>query len=98
MIKADIANQITDLLGLPSVHFSTGSSEPKDLFVQIAESLGLNINENQTKPTIAKQIVESTGELWHPDFESRGSTVTLEGLIAVQSAVEFYLANRPEIN
>ena len=98
MIKADIANQITDLLGLPNVQFSTGSSEPKDLFIQIAESLGLNISENQTKPTIARKIVESTGEIWHPDFESRGSTVTVEGLVAVHSAVEFYLANRPEIN
>ena len=98
LTKEEVANQITDLLGVPKVHFSTGSTEPKELFVQIAESLGIDISEDSTKPGIAKKIVESTGELWHVEHESSGSTITLKGLKAVQSAVEFFLQSRPEIS
>ena len=98
LTKIEVANQITDLLGLPKVHFSTGSTEPKELFMQIADSLGIDTSHDSTKPGMAKKIVESSGESWHVDHESSGSTITLNGLIAVKSAVEFFLQSRPEIN
>ncbi len=93
-----MANQITDLLGLPNVQFSTGSTEPRELFLQVAEALGIDIAGAGTKPGIAKKIVESAGVPWQVDYESSGSTITLKGLKAVHSAVEFFLQNRPEIN
>jgi hypothetical protein len=96
--KTEVANQITDLLRLDPVHFSTGSTEPKELFLRIADSLGLGIDSILPKPVMARRIVESSGQLWVPDYESTGGTVTLKGLQAVQSSVEYFLANRPEIS
>jgi hypothetical protein len=95
--KSEIAHEITKRLGLSDVHFSRGSTEPKELFVQIANTLGIDIVEINTKPGIAKKIVELSGENWHPDYESSGSTVTLQGLIAVNRAVEFFLDGKPEV-
>ena len=98
MNKIERANEITDLLRLPPVHFSTGSTEPKELFVQISDSLGLGIDSVLPKPVMARRIVESLGGSWLTDFESAGGTVTLQGLQAVKSTVEYYLENRPEIS
>ncbi len=98
MNKTEVAKQITDLLRLDPVHFSTGSTEPKELFLQIADSLGLGIDSILPKPVLARRIVESSGQSWVPDYESTGGTVTLKGLQAVKSSVEYYLANRPELN
>lgn len=98
LLKSDVAHLITSKLGLPDVHFSTGSTEPKELFLQVAQCLAIDISDVKTKPTIARRIVEVSGEIWLPNYESSGSTVTIDGLKAVHSAVEFFLAGRPEIN
>ena len=98
LLKSDVANLITSKLGLPKVHFSTGSTEPKELFLQVAHCLAIDISDVNTKPTIARRIVEVSGEIWLPNYESSGSTVTIDGLKAVHSAVEFFLSGRPEIN
>ena len=98
LLKSEVAHFITSKLGLPDVHFSTGSTEPKELFLQVANCLAIDISDVNTKPTIARRIVESSGEIWLPNYESSGSTVTMDGLKAVHSAVEFFLAGRPEIN
>jgi hypothetical protein len=95
LLKSEVAKSITDKLGIPAVHFSSGSTEPKELFLGIADSLGMDIESAKTKPGLARSIVESSGGAWLPQYESSGSTVTLEGLLAVQSAVEFFLSNRP---
>jgi hypothetical protein len=47
---------------------------------------------------MARRIVESLGGSWLTDFESAGGTVTLQGLQAVKSTVEYYLENRPEVS
>ncbi len=98
MLKSDVAHLITSKMGLPDVHFSTGSTEPKELFLQVANCLAIDISDVNTKPTIARRIVEVSGEIWLPNYESSGSTVTIDGLKAVHSAVEFFLSGRPEIN
>lgn len=98
MNKIEIANEITDLLRVDKVHFSTGSTEPKELFLLIVEALGLGIESSLPKPILARRIVESAGLAWLPDHESTGGTVTLKGLEVVKSSVEYYLSNRPEIN
>jgi len=94
--KSKVANEITELLRLEPVHFSSGSTEPKELFLSIADSLGLGIDPILPKPVIARRIVESSGQTWLTDYESSGGTVTLKGLQAVKTSVEYYLANRPE--
>jgi hypothetical protein len=98
LLKSEVAHLITQRLGLPDVHFSRGSTEPKELFVQIAETLGIDIIDINTKPRIAQKIVELSGENWHPDYESAGSTVTLQGLMAVNRAVGFFLDGKPEVS
>ena len=98
MNKVEIANEITDLLLVERVHFSTGSTEPKELFLLIVEALGLGIESSLPKPILARRIVESAGLDWLPDHESTGGTVTLKGLEVVKSSVEYYLSNRPEIS
>lgn len=97
LLKSEVAHEITFRLGLPDVHFSRGSTEPKELFVQIANTLGIDVIDINTKPLIAKKIVELSGENWHPDYESAGSTVTLQGLMAVNRAVQFFLKGKPEV-
>jgi len=97
LLKSDVAHLITSKLGLPDVHFSTGSTEPKELFLQVAHCLAIDIGDVSTKPGIARRIVEVSGQTWSPTFESSGSTVTIDGLKAVHSAVEFFLAGKPEI-
>ena len=97
-LKSDVANLITGKLGLPNVHFSTGSTEPKELFLQVAHCLAIDISDVNTKPTIARRIVEASGEIWLPNYESSGSTVTVDGLKAVHLAVEFFLSGRPSVS
>lgn len=98
MNKIEVANEITDLLRVEKVHFSTGSTEPKELFLLIVEALGLGIDPRSPKPVMARRIVESAGLAWLPDHESTGGTVTLKGLEVVKSSVEYYLSNRPEFS
>jgi hypothetical protein len=69
---------------------STGSTEPKELFVLVNDQYGLGLNSRLRKPELARGIVESAGQIWHPDYESRGDTVTAEGLQAVLTAVHYF--------
>jgi hypothetical protein len=68
---------------------SSGSTEPKEIFVLIDEVLGLQIGSKSPKQKLAKEIVEATGNKWKTSYESAGATVTKEGLLAVLTAVEF---------
>jgi len=98
LLKSDVAHLITSKLGLPDVDFSTGSTEPKELFLQVAHCLAIDIRDVNTKPTIARRIVEMSGDVWLPNYESSGSTITIDGLKAVHSAVEFFLSGKLETN
>ena len=98
MLKSEVAHLITSKLGLPDVDFSTGSTEPKELFLQVAHCLAIDIRDVNTKPAIARRIVEISGDVWLPNYESSGSTITIDGLKAVHSAVEFFLSGKLETN
>ncbi|MGO1316500.1 MAG: hypothetical protein ACTMIR_05645 [Cellulomonadaceae bacterium] len=89
--KKDIVTEIADALGREVPKMSTGSTEPRAIFDMINEELALGLSNKLTKPQVAQAIVESTGEVWAPDFDSRGGTVTLRGLQAVREAVRFYI-------
>ena len=91
MQKDEIANYITNKIGVSPVNFSRGSTEPKELFIQIAIAIGLEFSNDMSKPELAKLIVERSGNKWHSNFESNGATVTKEGLEAVKNAVDFFL-------
>lgn len=91
MLKEEISDCITDKLKLPRAIFSTGSTEPKELFINIIDALGLKFQSHRSKPEMARLIVESAGFAWRPEFESTGATVTRQGLEAVLGAVMFFL-------
>lgn len=88
--KADVVREIADALGLKAPPMSTGSTEPKTIFLLVNEAFGLGLSTRQTKPALARAIVEASGETWGASYESRGGTVTLEGLQAVRVAVRFF--------
>lgn len=70
---------------------STGSTEPRKIFILVDQVLGLGIDQHLDKPGLARAIVEAAGFDWSPAFESRGSTVTRDGLLAVWEAVRLFL-------
>jgi len=75
------------MLGVVAPPMSTGSTEPKDIFIAVVKVLGLGLDTSQTKPQLARDIVEADGLMWGPECESRGGTVTLTGLERVALVV-----------
>jgi hypothetical protein len=92
-VKEEVVAEIARLVGVPVPPMSTGSKEPKTIFLAVNRQLGLGLDPTLTKPDLARAIVEASGGQWHPDCESRGGTVTERGLRLVLSAVEFFLAD-----
>jgi hypothetical protein len=88
--KEDLIQEISDMLDVPPFKISTGSTEPKELFIVINDLLGLAIPSNLQKPEMARQIVELSGGTWSFDCESTGGTVTHMGLQKVRDAVSFF--------
>lgn len=92
--KAQIVKTIADLVGaVPVPAMSTGSTEPKEIFVRVNDQLGLGLDSSLQKPELAKGIVEAAGNRWLPIHESKGGTVTKRGLEAVLKAVQFFTAD-----
>ena len=87
--KIDIVVEISRCLGVDAPSMSTGSTEPRRIFELVNERLGMGLDERLGKPQLARAIVEASGFAWHPDYESRGATVTKEGLLAVLGTVQF---------
>lgn len=92
--KAEIVKEIADLLGVACPPMSSGSSEPRRIFELVNDRLGLGLDSRLGKPELARGIVEASGAHWHPDFESRGATVTKSGLLAVLHSVHFFVDAR----
>lgn len=90
-VKADIVAEIAHALSVAAPPMSTGSTEPREIFTLVNDRLGLGIDPRSGKPEMARGIVEACGASWHPDFESRGATVTKAGLLAVLEAVLYFL-------
>lgn len=88
--KHDLVGQIAAYLGVEAPKLSTGSTEPREIFELVNDVFGLGLSDSLTKPDLAREIVESAGLSWNPDFESHGGTVTKPGLEAVLRAVEFF--------
>ena len=89
--KKEIVDEIARLIGVASPPLSTGSTEPREIFEHINRELGLGIDRASSKPEYAREIVERAGIIWSPDCESRGSTVTFNGLRLVLNAVHFFV-------
>lgn len=88
--KYELVQQICEMLGLPLFRLSTGSTEPKEMFLAISHEIGLAIPETHHKVEIAREIVEYAGISWSSACESSGGTVTQLGLSKVRDAVVFF--------
>lgn len=87
--KQDVILRICELLKIPAFAVSTGSTEPREFLLAVADQLGvLSLTTGLDKPGIGKLIVESSGQPWLPDYDSRGSTITKDGLLAIESVVQ----------
>lgn len=91
-VKAELVAEIAALVGCSVPAMSTGSSEPRAIFEIVNDRLSLGLDPRLGKPQLARAIVEASGGVWHPDYESRGARVTLSGLRAVRDAVRFFLS------
>lgn len=87
---------IAKLVGIPDPGLGVGSSVPKALFDGVCDRLGLD--GSGTMPQQAQRIVTAANLPYRSDlFDSRGtlsqggSTVTLEGLQQIKSAVVYLL-------
>lgn len=86
--KQEIIDDICSHLGIHNFLISTGSTEPKEFLEAVIDQLGLsNVSQGLDKPELGKLIVEADGELWLPDYDSSGGTITKEGLEAIKRAV-----------
>ncbi|WP_402376747.1 hypothetical protein [Isoptericola rhizosphaerae] len=86
MKKEQIVEEIALAIGVEAPAMSSGSTEPRVIFDLVNDRLGLGL-ESRTKQGLARGIVEVVGGTWSTTYESRGATVTKDGLLAVRDAV-----------
>lgn len=89
-LKVDYVHEIAELINVDPPHMSTGSTEPRAIFDLVNDAFGLGIDDANTKPELAREIVLASGKPWNANYESRGGTVTLTGLQAVRDAVLYF--------
>lgn len=94
--RTEIAG-IARLVGVPDPGLGVGSSVPKVLFDAVCRRFGLEVHG--TMPAQAERIVKAAGMPYvRSAFDSResisggGSTVTLEGLQQIRTAVQRLIA------
>ena len=87
--KQQILDDVCKTLGLPKAKVSRGSTEPRSFLLDVIFALGITNADVQKmhKIELAKLVVESFGYVWHPSFESTGSTITKHGLHEIQRIV-----------
>ena len=90
--KVELVAAIATELGVGAPKMSTGSTEPKEIFLLANDVLGLGLSTGLTKPELARGIVEASGGVWTATCESRGGTVPAEGIERVLAAVRLFVA------
>jgi len=86
--KQEIIDSVCNHLKIGTYFISTGSTEPKEFLIAIADQLGINgLSVGMDKQELGKLIVEASGEPWLPDYDSTGGTITKEGLLAIKGSV-----------
>jgi hypothetical protein len=86
--KQEIIDSVCKHLNIGTYLISTGSTEPKEFLIAIADQLGITgLSIGMDKQELGKLIVEASGEPWLPDYDSTGGTITKEGLLAIKDSV-----------
>jgi hypothetical protein len=87
MRKQDVLDEIAAVVGIARASVSAGSTEPKEFLARVALAIGIECGVKPRKADIAKSIVEASGRPWLPTYSSTGSTITLDGLVAIRDSV-----------
>ena len=90
--KQTVVSNIAALIGAPAPPVAHGSREPKSILVMVNDRLGLGLDNALAKPDLAEAICHAGGVSWTPACWSRPQTLTREGLVHVEAAVENLLA------
>ena len=92
--KQEIIDSVCKHLKIRTYLISTGSTEPKEFLIAIADQLGITgLSVGMDKQELGKLIVEASGEPWLPDYDSTGGTITKEGLLAIKDSVLHLTSN-----
>jgi hypothetical protein len=89
--KADIVQEICDLVSIPEYTTSSGSSIPRRFFSDLLDAFGI-LDEGDSV-TASKKLFELTNIQWDSNFASEntpsggGGTITLDGLKALRNVV-----------
>lgn len=98
--KAQTMREISDLLGLPEILPTRGSTVPAIFFSSIAAEMGIPVVNGM--PKMARKIIESAHLAWSDKFSSEvtpsggGGTVTAVGLLQVKNAILIWQGKKPE--
>lgn len=97
--KQEILDDIAAMLHLDRWHVSSGSTEPREAIIDIAVTLGVPVETDETKIQIAAKIAMAGGQRWDRSCDSSsspsggGGTITHEGLRRVRSSAQQILQN-----
>ncbi len=89
--KAEIVQEICDLVSIPEYTTTSGSSIPRRFFSDLLDTFGI-LDEGDSV-TASKKLFELTNIKWDSNFASEntpsggGGTITLEGLKALRNVV-----------
>ncbi len=98
--KSQIMTEISQLLAIPEIAPTVGSSIPSIFFTSIASEMGIHTVHGM--PAMARKIIENSHLTWHDEFSSElapsggGGTVTALGLLQVKNAVLVWQGLDPE--
>lgn len=98
--KIQTMHEIAELLDLPPLAPTVGSSIPSVFFTDIAKQMGIPLVAGM--PAMARKIVENSHLPWSEEFSSEfapsggGGTVTALGLVQVKNAVLVWLGHNVE--
>jgi hypothetical protein len=96
--KQEMLNRLTQIINVPPMKLGPGSTIPSALFDALLRVAGLDCNGSM--PIRGKCLVEAAGLVWGPSFDSRhsesggGSTVTRDGLAAMEKAITILIGRR----
>jgi len=85
--KGEIVASIAALVSAPMPPMAHGSREPKKILCIVNDRLGLGLDNNLSKPDLAKLVCYSAGVTWTPACWSRPMVLTKIGLLHVELAV-----------
>jgi hypothetical protein len=95
--KLDAVQRISRLTGSGPEELGPGSKERKSVLVNLGRGLGLQTDEDLSKPKLGEQIAGQLGAVWDQDCHSEGYTITLVGLNRLLEAAEHHLASRGRV-